>query len=68
MLTCGGIRAVIILRASASAASVVTARSKERMVLQVSVDEIPKWIGRSVELVDGSHLGSLIVGGKYDLI
>ena len=36
--------------------STVAVRSEERMALKTTVDEVPKWIDRLVELVDGSHL------------
>jgi hypothetical protein len=39
-----------------STSSMVASRSKERMNLQVSVEEIPVGIRGLVELVDGSHL------------
>ena len=38
--------------------AVVTARSKERMVLKVAVDEVPERVWWLIELVYGSHLGS----------
>lgn len=36
--------------------SMVASRSKEGMILKVSVEEIPEGIRGLVELVDGSHL------------
>ena len=37
--------------------AVVAARSKERMIFEVAVDEVPERVRWLIELVDGRHLG-----------